>query len=562
MQEKQVYIASGEHVQPQQNWDAIYSARTLRAALRRLLPSTSNYGTMLGNQNNANFYVDGDALGSHLNELDDAASSRSSFADIWDSTSIEIRDEAQQRGDFNATTSLLLTCKSQVIYPYFYILSLVAWRPFHIQSFRYQGCSLRKILNIMYTIFIFLLIIFSYGSSIMACQARPIKNELRYLHKTTAPIKTVTHPSSISPHPTNWTNVTAPNHSTTTPSSYFQEFTSRPLIYGNSTSPGLLPFYTFATPAFWRPAVTECSHIFSTYVVPNVLHFLAFFIGFYLFRIQESEGLNALIEKVFLLSSVSRKIVSRLRFFLFGGILMVVFGVCNFILFCYAFKLPSVTGFKRNSSAQWSVVCFMVLGKVVEYCISAVTIVNYCAQCELLIFYLREINIRMEEKTKDLSIIMKDILEVKKNLTRINGLISVIATLIMFSSFEVAVIGVVNLAMYFQEIRSNSQLVYRVFMPIIALVLVIVPVFIASRLTAAARKFKQTCLQVRVFGYPSASQLDLDSFVLFSHSAEMKAKLMFMPVHGSYLAAVIAILVFVLLLLLQTDLVASNNRYL
>ena len=38
-----------------------------------------------------------------------------------------------------------------------------------------------------------------------------------------------------------------------------------------------------------------------------------------------------------------------------------------------------------------------------------------------------------------------------------------------------------NLAMYFQEIRSNSlQLVYRVFMPIIALVLVIVPVFIVS----------------------------------------------------------------------------------
>lgn len=42
----------------------------------------------------------------------------------------------------------------------------------------------------------------------------------------------------------------------------------------------------------------------------------------------------------------------------------------------------------------------------------------------------------------------------------------------------------------------------------------------------------------------------------------LKAKLMFMPVHGSYLAAVIAILVFVLLLLLQTDLLASNNRYL
>lgn len=58
-------------------------------------------------------------------------------------------------------------------------------------------------------------------------------------------------------------------------------------------------------------------------------------------------------------------------------------------------------------SAKWVVACFMVLGHVVEICVTVVTIVNYCAQCELLIFYLREIGLRMEEKTKDLSIIMK-----------------------------------------------------------------------------------------------------------------------------------------------------------
>jgi len=52
----------------------------------------------------------------------------------------------------------------------------------------------------------------------------------------------------------------------------------------------------------------------------------------------------------------------------------------------------------------------MVLGQIVELCVSVVTIVNYCAQCELLIFYLREIGLRMEEKTKDLSIIMKVII--------------------------------------------------------------------------------------------------------------------------------------------------------
>ena len=68
-----------------------------------------------------------------------------------------------------------------------------------------------------------------------------------------------------------------------------------------------------------------------------------------------------------------------------------------FVLFCV-------------TSAQWTAVSLMVLGKIVELCISVVTIVNYCAQCELLIFYLREIGLRMEEKTKDLNIIMKVIL--------------------------------------------------------------------------------------------------------------------------------------------------------
>ena len=62
----------------------------------------------------------------------------------------------------------------------------------------------------------------------------------------------------------------------------------------------MIQFYTLAArQAAWDPAVTECTHIFSTYVVPDVLHFLAFLIGFYMFRIQESEGLHALIEKVY-----------------------------------------------------------------------------------------------------------------------------------------------------------------------------------------------------------------------------------------------------------------------
>lgn len=476
-----------------------------------------------------------------LNELEDTVGSGSSFADIWDNTSVEIRD--QDKGDFNATTSLLLTCKSQVIYPYFYILSLVAWRPFNIQSFRYQGCSMRKFLNIIYTLIIFVLIIFSYVSSIIACQARL---DIPLTPATKLPkSQPNSHHGNINTAPTMPTT----NHTNKTSTSH----TSKPGI----------PFYTLAAPATWNPAVMECTHIFSTYVVPDILHFLAFLIGFYMFRIQESEGLHALIEKVFLLSSVPRRITSRLRFFLFGGFFIVFLGICNFILFCFAYRLESVTGFINNRRAQWIAVVVMGLGRLVELCVSVVTIVNYCAQCELLIFYIREITLRMEEKTKDLDSIMKDILEVKKNLSRVNGLISVIATLIIFSYFELSVIGFCNLSLQIKKLKvKKSKLMYRIFKPLISFAIIICPITIAARLTSAARKLKQNSLQIRVFGYPSASQLDLDSFVLFTHSAEMKAKLLFMPVQFSFLSGVVAVVVFVLLLMLQLGIIAGKNKYL
>ena len=66
-----------------------------RSALRVLLPRT-----MLGNRDHVSINSD-DAKGSHLNELDDTVgSSRSSFADIWDSTSIEVRIEIVCKQNF------------------------------------------------------------------------------------------------------------------------------------------------------------------------------------------------------------------------------------------------------------------------------------------------------------------------------------------------------------------------------------------------------------------------------------------------------------------------------
>lgn len=43
---------------------------------------------------------------------------------------------------------------------------------------------------------------------------------------------------------------------------------------------------------------TRCNHVFGTYIVPGIMHFIAYIIGIYHFRIQDHEGLYVLMEKV------------------------------------------------------------------------------------------------------------------------------------------------------------------------------------------------------------------------------------------------------------------------
>jgi len=57
----------------------------------------------------------------------------------------------------------------------------------------------------------------------------------------------------------------------------------------------------------------QCGHILTTYVVPSVMHFFAFIIGFIYFRVNENEQLYSLMEKVFLAVSSTMKTVNQDR---------------------------------------------------------------------------------------------------------------------------------------------------------------------------------------------------------------------------------------------------------
>ena len=62
-----------------------------------------------------------------------------------------------------------------------------------------------------------------------------------------------------------------------------------------------------------RENENACGHIVTTYIIPSLLHLIAYILGFIYFRINENEQLYALMEKVFLAVNQTLKMVSQDR---------------------------------------------------------------------------------------------------------------------------------------------------------------------------------------------------------------------------------------------------------
>ncbi|XP_078694046.1 uncharacterized protein LOC144923417 isoform X2 [Branchiostoma floridae x Branchiostoma belcheri] len=460
------------------------------------------------------------------------------------SSAVKVEITDANDAEFNYSTSAALRkCKKQVLQPYGRLLALIGWRALGRESISYNLGW--KVLNVLYTIFILFLLIFSYIFQILVCQGR-----LNIHTDVKAPTET---PATAVPQ----------TSSSRTPG-YINEtdmFTAQ-TIPAAATNTSNIDSYA---------QTAQCSHVFTTYVVPDILHFMAYLLGFFYFRIQDNEQLYALMEKVFLKASVAQsrnvsraKMIQMSRIYLIAGALWVVLSLAVQGVFVAAFGVDKMA-FLLGSTVQWKgwhimLICLQMLGALVTNAVNYAVVVNYTTQCEMIIYYMKGIFRRLQEKSTDLKLAMHDILDAGKSISQLNGQIAKMTSLCAVNFAELSIIGLVIL--FLNQFNSVLIWVYRGTFPILWLVILIVPLVQAARLNSTIMSLKRIGLDMRVFGYQNSSQLERDSFLLFLLNLNFKAKLFHIPIKPSYLFGILVLVTFTLLLLLQTSVIGGSSIFL
>ncbi|KAL4220209.1 hypothetical protein ACF0H5_020617 [Mactra antiquata] len=452
------------------------------------------------------------------------------------STSSALRVEiADVDGDdsLHLTTIHLRECKRQVLRPYWKLLMFIGWRGFG-REYVNSGGKGWKFLNTLYPIFIILMLIYTYGYEIIACQWKlNVTKDTQQSITTTTPVLPVI------------------NHTT---SGSFPIFSMGPAII-DVTSKNLSTSQTTVPLA--------CDHIVTTYVVPNVLHFVAFLLGMYHFRVQESEQLYALMESVFLQASNNRsasqkRMLRNMRSSFIVGAIWVLLTLGMQGLYEWAFDFPKLAFFiKTGPVLHWVLFGVELFGILIVNSIFVAVVTNYFTQCEMILFYVKGIAFRLQEKSVDLKTAMKNILSVRHNLSVLNGPIAKMTALVSVIFAELTILGVSILVLN----KNNHYKVwlYRSIFPIMWFAIAAIPLMQAARVNSVCNRFKKIALETRVFGYKGSSLLELDSFLNFISHTRLRAKLFHVPILPSYIISLVVLALFIVLILLQTSIIGTDH---
>lgn len=467
---------------------------------------------------------------------------------VFDGVKIEI-DDIDNTSISNATTSQLKRCKKEVLKHYYSLLCFIAWRPLFKEDYYRMPC-IWKLFNVFYPLLIIFLLFFVYTYEIITCEGRlNVVFDTEYIQPFTM------RPAFVR-------NTTQPNTTTTTTPAYEYNFfdsylsTKTRKIDSNDSN----KIFDFDSGDSEEEKKRQCGHVITTYIVPSIMHFVAFIIGFIYFRISENEHLYALMEKVFLavnntMKTVSQdKVIKRLKLFIFFGALWVVLAMSMQILQRLAF------GFSQDIyKPYWLFLIIQATALVIMNSIYLAVVINHATQCELIIFFINELRTRLEEKSITLKEAMQQLLEVRLALGSLNSTVSKMTSLVALTFLEKVIIGTIILIMN----KNNVICIwfYRVMFTFSWFIIFAFTIIQVARVNSKCHKFKQIALSSRVYGYGNSTREELDSFMLFVSNAKLRGKLFGVPLQPSYIIACVIIITFTAIVLLQSSVFTAPDSF-
>ncbi|KAG7156464.1 hypothetical protein Hamer_G020544 [Homarus americanus] len=324
------------------------------------------------------------------------------------------------------------------------------------------------------------------------------------------------------------------------------------------------------------------------------MFFFAFLVTCIILRLGESEHLQTLLERVYLLASCSPwELVKQRRLWcifvgwLMMGVMCLTLSLGSMILHLSAATQISYTFIQPQSETAKILLCGGALASLwLEDIVMVTAVLLYCTQCHLLSRLLEIIRMTLYQGATSLMGIKKQIDETSRFLRHLNqelgssvGLYlclaafrAITASSSLFSTIKHYELPGMSAALASGSMHidsRNSQGFYtfeyttveeaRLWLHISAIItnllpwllLTIMPLCMAAWVSSNYRALSKAGSQLhgRPFGYQSTPQPDIDSFLLYVSSLHLQAKILWIPVRTYFLVSILVLTVMTIVVL-------------
>ncbi|XP_033201086.1 nucleolar protein 10 lethal (2) 34Fd [Bombus vancouverensis nearcticus] len=296
--------------------------------------------------------------------------------------------------------------------------------------------------------------------------------------------------------------------------------------------------------------ITCFGNVIFSYLVPSILHLVAYIYTVYLFRIKENEQLQNLMERAFLLSSNSvnrgnqRRLVRILWFFIALSLVWIIMALITVNVLMARGSI--IFQWLEHSPYQLKITMkvLLIVCTLWHDMVQGTIITSYCLQGQLLLAHLYFLREKLLHHTLAPIDWMREISEFKKLLKYFNNDLGPAVCIYTIVNLSWAAAGTIWLLRYDNsDMKTNSVTWVEITNVVLWILISIVPFIQAARLTTACSMIQSIGHEVRIrpFVYQSTPGEDLDTILLYTSSLEMYARLFRVPITGRYLCLFLTI---------------------